>query len=113
MGSYECKAQIPDTLNIPIQIPLPDDPPPLPDKSPVYSNVWGIVNVNQHLTLYVDEIIAIEVRIYLNGILVVSDDAPVLLGNTLCYNLSTFGSGAYTVELYADDQNVYIGQFNL
>ena len=114
MVSTECKAQQPDTLNIPIFYPLPDAPPPPPDKSPIHSDVWGTVASCQLLTMCIsNEIYTVEVRVYLNGTLIVTDEAPVLLNNNLSYDLSAFGNGAYTVELYADDQTVYIGQFNL
>lgn len=114
MVSNECKAQQPDTLNIPIFYPLPDAPPPPPDKSPVHSGVWGSVAASQLLTMWIsNEIVIVEVRVHLNGMLIVTDDAPVLLNDTLCYDLSAFGNGTYTVELYADDQTVYIGQFNM
>lgn len=113
MGVLNIQAQVRDSIDVPILDG--GEEPVVPPREPMFYNVCGFVDTtNSSICFIVSTQIIIEhVWIRRNGILVVSDDAPVLIGNILCYNLSTFGSGAYLVELYADDQNVYIGQFNL
>lgn len=109
-----CKADPGDSLNVPIVEPIPGGNiiNPNTGRSSLYA-VIGLLD-DATLTLYVSsEVVVAYVRLYRNGLLVVTDDTPTLVDNTLYYDLSSFGSGTYTVQLDADDGTVYIGTFTL
>jgi len=114
MCSNVCVAEIPDTLNFPILIP-DNGSGDNPHLSPIHSAVYGAVySDRQSLHLFISPEIQIAyVRFYRNGLLVVTDDTPIPINNSLYYDLSSFGSGAYTVQLNAYDGTVYIGNFTL
>ena len=94
----------------------PGGTPPEPHLSPIHNqDVWGVIRSNtQSLSIYVNSCIVFDrVRIYRNGQLAVSDDAPTPINNTLYYNLSALGSGFYSILLEADAGTVYQGYFIL
>ena len=94
----------------------PGGTPSEPHLSPIHNqDVWGVIRSNtQSLSIYVNSYIVFDrVRIYRNGQLAVSDDTPTPINNTLYYNLSTIGSGFYSILLEADDGTIYQGYFTL
>lgn len=109
IGAMTIHAEVNDTIDVPILDGGGDiiSPPRAP--------ICGIVNeTSGSVCFIISAQMTIEhVWIRRSGVLVVADDAPDLLNNILSYDLSAFGNGTYTVELYADDQTVYIGQFTL
>lgn len=103
-----------DTLSIPI-VPIDGPENPMPILAPPHGNVIGFLNASSNsisLRMSSGTIIAC-VRFYRNGLLVITDDAPIPYDDTLYYNLSSLDSGLYTVELIADDGTIYIGTFTL
>lgn len=93
----------------------PDGPEIKPHHAPIQQDVYGVVSqTTQSISISVAQDIIIDrVRIYRNGQLAVSDDTPTPINNTLYYNLSTIGSGFYSILLEADDGTIYQGYFTL
>lgn len=93
----------------------PDGPELKPHHAPIHQDVYGVVNqTTQSVSVSVaPDIIIDRVRIYRNGLLAVSDDTPTPIDDTLYYNLSTLGSGTYSILLEADDGAIYQGYFTL
>ena len=112
-SAHLSRVQDNDSINI-ILLPGENDGN-VPHRTTNGQDVYGIYSqVNQSLTLFVvPEITIIRVRIYCNGTMVIDDSNPVLSDDTLYYNMSSFVSGTYTVQLDADDGTVYIGTFTL
>ena len=109
-----CKADPGDSLNVPIVEPIPGGNIINPNTG--CSSHYAVIGLldDTALTLYVSsEVMIAYVRFYRNGLLVVTDDTPIPINNSLYYDLSSFGSGAYTVQLNAYDGTVYIGNFTL
>ena len=109
IGAMTIHAEVNDTIDFPILDGGGDiiTPPRAP--------ICGIVNETSGSVCFITSAQMTIERVWIrrSGVLVVADDAPDLLNNILSYDLSAFGNGAYTVELYAEDQTVYIGQFSL
>ena len=93
----------------------PDGPLPGPYLAPIHQDVYGVVSqTTQSISIFVAPNILIDcVRIYRNGLLAVSDDTLTPIDYTLYYNLSTLGSGSYSILLEADDGTIYQGYFTL
>lgn len=93
----------------------PDGTLPGPYHAPIQQVVYGVVSqTTQSISITVAQDIIIDrVRIYRNGQLAVSDDAPTPINDTLYYNLSAIGSGFYSILLEADDGTIYQGYFTL
>jgi hypothetical protein len=93
----------------------PDGPDLKPHHAPIHQDVYGVVSqTTQSISITVAQDIIIDrVRIYRNGQLAVSDDAPTPINDTLYYNLSAIGSGFYSILLEADDGTIYQGYFTL
>lgn len=93
----------------------PEGPDLQPHLAPIHQDVYGVVSqTTQSISISIASDIVIDrVRIYRNGLLTVSDDTPTPIDDTLYYNLSTLGSGTYSILLEADDGAIYQGYFTL
>ena len=80
-----------------------------PHRAPVNQDVYAVFDrINYTLSLVVSPEVKIStVEIYKDGILIISDDVP-----TLYYILSSYGNGAYTIQLNAVDGTTYTGDFS-
>ena len=112
-NSIICKADPVDTLSVPIVLPSEDDDLPIIIRDPYQRNLYGVFDALDGSVCFhnLSDIIFVRIRIYRNGNLVISDDMPTPIDNILFYNVSSYGSGAYTVML-CTDTTVYIGYFN-
>lgn len=81
----------------------------IPHRAPVNEDVYAVFNrIDCTLSLIVSPEVEISnVEIYKDGILIISDDVP-----TLYYILSSYGNGAYTIQLNAVDGTTYTGDFS-
>ncbi len=99
-----CRADGIPVVTIP---PYNDDEQP--HRAPVNQDVYAVFDrINYTLSLVVSPEVKIStVEIYKDGILIISDDVP-----TLYYILSSYGNGAYTIQLNAVDGTTYTGDFS-
>ena len=108
-----CRADPVDTLSVPIVLSGEDDDLPIIIRDSYQSNLYGVFDVLLGSVCFhnISEITFVRIRIYRNGNLVIYDDMPTPIDNTLYYNVSSYGSGAYTIML-CTDITVYIGYFD-
>ena len=108
-----CRADPVDTLSVPIVLSGEDDDLPIIIRDSYQSNLYGVFDVLLGSVCFhnISEITFVRIRIYRNGNLVIYDDMPTPIDNTLYYNVSSYGSGAYTIML-CTDTTVYIGYFD-
>lgn len=99
-----CKAD-----GIPVVTIPNDDGNDRPHRTPVNQDVYAVFDrINYTLSLVVSPEVEIStVEIYKDGSLIITDDIP-----TLFYLLSSYGSGAYTIQLNAVDGTTYTGNFS-
>ena len=81
----------------------------IPHRAPVNEDVYAVFNrIDCTLSLIVSPEVEIStVEIYKDGSLIITDDIP-----TLFYILSSYGSGAYTIQLNAMGGTTYTGNFS-
>lgn len=77
---------------------------------PHRSLIFGVFNtITQTLTLTANTDDTVEeVNIYKDGVLIVSDQEPLVT----VYNLSSYGNGTYSVEVVLESGNTYTGSFS-
>lgn len=79
-----------------------------PHRAPAYQDVYAIYNWNDlTLSLIVSpEIEVTSVEVYRNGTQIIAETIP-----TLFYDLSSYGSGEYTIQVTTVIEITYIGHF--
>lgn len=94
---------------IPVYTVPGDDNNDIPHRAPVQQDVYAVFDTTTYtLSLFVSPEIEIStVEIYKDGNMIISDDVP-----TLYYILSSYGNGAYTIQLNAVDGTTYTGDFS-
>ena len=99
-----CKAD-----GIPVYTYPGDDNTGQPHRAPVNEDVYAVFDrIDCTLSLIVSPEVEIsDVEIYKDGSLIITDNIPTLL-----YILSSYGSGAYTIELNAVGGTTYTGYFS-
>lgn len=92
-----------------VTVPNDDNDDEQPHRYPVQQDVYAVFDrINYTLSLVVSSEIEISnVEIYKDGNLIISDDVP-----TFYYILSSYGNGAYTIQLNAVDGTTYTGDFS-
>lgn len=78
----------------------------LPHRSSLYGE-FNTITQTLTLTANTDDTVE-EVNIYKDGVLIVSDQEPLVT----VYNLSSYGNGTYSVEVVLESGNTYTGSFS-
>lgn len=76
-----------------------------PHRSPIYG-VFNTITQTLTLTVNTDDTVE-EVNIYKDGVLIVSDQEPMVT----IYDLSSYGTGAFQVAVVTESGTTYIGSF--
>lgn len=90
-------------------VTIPNDDDNLPHRTPVNQDVYAVFDrIDCTLSLIVSPEVEIsDVEIYKDGSLIITDNIP-----TLFYILSSYGSGAYTIQLNVVGGTTYTGNFS-
>lgn len=90
-------------------VTVPNEDDNLPHRTLTQQDVYAVFDTTTYtLSLFVSPEIEIStVEIYKDGNMIISDDVP-----TLYYILSSYGNGAYTIQLNAVDGTTYTGDFS-